>query len=243
MNRPRITSVEQLTHWRDELRTRRACWQQNGGREVRICTGAGCIASGSLRTKEALEQNLEEMGLREQWRIVGTGCMGPCFGGPVLMVEDIVYEHVRPEDTAQLVREHFLQGKIVERLTHRRPDGRHVARIGEIDFFKRQVKIVLRNCGEIDPTRIEDYIERDGYQALAKVLQQRNPDWVIETLRQSGLRGRGGAGFPTWRKWDAARRQADPIKYVVCNADEGDPGAFMDRSVLEGDPHSVIEGM
>ncbi|GIX02756.1 MAG: hypothetical protein KatS3mg112_1693 [Thermogutta sp.] len=243
MNRPRITSVEQLTQWRDELRTQRSSWQQNGGREVRICTGAGCIASGSLRTKEALEQNLAEMGIGEQWRIVGTGCMGPCFGGPVLMVEDIVYEHVRPEDTAQLVREHFLQGKIVERLTHRRPDGRHVARMEEIDFFKRQVKIVLRNCGEIDPTRIEDYIERDGYQALAKVLQHRNPDEVIETLRQSGLRGRGGAGFPTWRKWDAARRQADPIKYVVCNADEGDPGAFMDRSVLEGDPHSVIEGI
>ncbi|MBC7351799.1 MAG: FAD-dependent oxidoreductase [Thermogutta sp.] len=243
MNRPRITSVEQLTQWRDELRAQRSSWQQNGGREVRICTGAGCIASGSLRTKEALEQNLAETGIRDQWRIIGTGCMGPCFGGPVLMLEDIVYEHVRPEDTAQLVREHFLQGKIVERLTHRRPDGRHVARMDEIDFFKRQVKIVLRNCGEIDPTRIEDYIERDGYQALAKVLQQRNPDEVIETLRQSGLRGRGGAGFPTWRKWDAARRQANPIKYVVCNADEGDPGAFMDRSVLEGDPHSVIEGM
>ncbi|MGB9687505.1 FAD-dependent oxidoreductase [Thermogutta sp.] len=243
MNRPRITSVEQLSQWRDKLRTQRTSWQQNGGREVRICTGAGCIASGSLRTKEALEQNLVEMGIREQWRIIGTGCMGPCFGGPVLMVEDIVYEHVCPEDTAQLAREHFLQGKIVERLTHRRPDGRHVARIEEIDFFKRQVKIVLRNCGEIDPTRIEDYIERDGYQALAKVLQERDPDGVIETLRQSGLRGRGGAGFPTWRKWDAARRQTDPIKFVVCNADEGDPGAFMDRSLLEGDPHSVIEGM
>lgn len=241
--RNRIASPEELNSWRQNLQAARRTWVERGGREVRICTGAGCIASGSLETRKALEEILHETGLTERWQVIGTGCMGPCFGGPVLMVGDILYEHVRPEDAGQLVRDHLLQGKVVERLTHHRPDGRPVPRIQEIDFFKRQVKIVLRNCGEIDPTRIEDYIERDGYQALAEVLSRRDPKWVIDTLRESGLRGRGGAGFPTWRKWDAARLQSDPIKYVVCNADEGDPGAFMDRSVLEGDPHSVIEGM
>lgn len=241
--RNRITGPDDLHSWRESLRAARRAWVERGGREVRICTGAGCIASGSLETQKALEEHLHEANLAELWRVIRTGCMGPCFGGPVLVVGDVLYEHVRPEDAAQLVRDHLLQGKIVERLTHRRPDGRHVPRMQDMDFFKRQVKIVLRNCGEIDPTRIEDYIERDGYQALAEVLLRRDPKWTIDALRESGLRGRGGAGFPTWRKWEAARLQTDPIKYVVCNADEGDPGAFMDRSVLEGDPHSVIEGM
>ena len=159
------------------------------------------------------------------------------------MIDDVFYENVKPQDGSALVNEHVLRGQIVSRLTHRRPDGRKVANAAEMDFFKRQAKIVLRNCGVIDPQRIEDYIARDGYQALAKVVANNLPDEVIETMRVSGLRGRGGAGFPTWRKWKLTRESAGDVKFAVCNADEGDPGAFMDRSVLEGDPHSVIEGM
>jgi len=238
-----VSSIDELNAWRDRLLAERKREAELGVNELRICTGAGCIASGSLRTREEIEGQLRDRGLADRWRVVGTGCMGPCFGGPVIMVGDVVYERVRPEDAAAIVVEHLGQGRVVERLTHRRPDGRHVARLEEIDFFKRQVKIVLRNCGVIDPMRIEHYIERDGYQALAQVLSRKDPDSVIDALRESGLRGRGGAGFPTWRKWTFARQQTDAIKFVVCNADEGDPGAFMDRSVLEGDPHSVIEGM
>jgi len=241
--RHRISNASELIAWRERLLANRKRESDLGINELRICTGAGCIASGALRTREEIERQLQDRGLGGRWKIVGTGCMGPCFGGPVVMIGNIVYERVQPEDAASLVIEHLSQNRVVERLTHRRPDGRHVARMEEIDFFKRQVKIVLRNCGVIDPTRIEDYIERDGYQALARVLSEKNPDSVIECLRESGLRGRGGAGFPTWRKWSFARQQHNEVKFVVCNADEGDPGAFMDRSVLEGDPHSVIEGM
>lgn len=241
--RERIESVEQLEALRGHLRRERERRHEQGVGEVRVCTGAGCIASGSLETLSALQRHLEDRGLKDRWEIIGTGCIGPCYGGPVVIVGDVLYERVRAGDAYAVVTEHLAHGRIVDRLTHRRPDGRHVARIGDLDFFKRQVKIVLRNCGHIDPTRIEDYIERDGYRALAEVLLRKDPDWVIETLKESGLRGRGGAGFPTWRKWAFARQQPSEVKYVVCNADEGDPGAFMDRSVLEGDPHSVIEGM
>ena len=159
------------------------------------------------------------------------------------MIDDVFYEKLRPQDAKEIVSEHLGRGRVVERLTHKRPDGRAVANAVDMDFFRRQKKIVLRNCGLIDPQRIEDYIARDGYQALAKALTGNSPETVIETMRVSGLRGRGGAGFPTWRKWKFTREAPGEQKYVVCNADEGDPGAFMDRSVLEGDPHSVIEGM
>ncbi len=148
-----------------------------------------------------------------------------------------------PQDCASIVRDHLGKGNPVERLTHRRPDGRHVSQVSDIDFFRRQTKIVLSNCGRIDPQKIEDYIAENGYQALADVLGRRDPEAVLAELRASGLRGRGGAGFPTWRKWDFTRKAAGEEKFVVCNADEGDPGAFMDRSILEGDPHAIIEGM
>lgn len=241
--RNRVSNISDLTVWRDQLVAEQKRQSDLGIRELRICTGAGCIASGSLHTREEIVRQLQDRDLANRWKVISTGCMGPCFGGPVVMIGDVVYERVRPEDAATIVVEHLGQGKIVDRLTHRRPDGRHVAHLKDIDFFKRQVKIALRNCGVIDPGCIEDYIARDGYQALAEVLEKRDPDAVIETLRESGLRGRGGAGFPTWRKWAFARQQEAPTKFVVCNADEGDPGAFMDRSILEGDPHSVIEGM
>src|SRR5208282_6000509 len=193
--------------------------------------------------KQAIEAELQRCGAQGGVSIIGTGCLGPCSAGPTLKIDDVFYENVKPQDGSALVSEHILRGRIVSRLTHRRPDGRNVANAAEMDFFKRQSKIVLRNCGEIDPQRIEDYIARDGYQAFAKVVAGNSPGDVIETMRVSGLRGRGGAGFHTWKKWKMTRESVSDIKFAVCNADEGDPGAFMDRSVLEGDPHSVIEGM
>ncbi|MDY0169793.1 MAG: NADH-ubiquinone oxidoreductase-F iron-sulfur binding region domain-containing protein [Thermoguttaceae bacterium] len=239
----RIANVNALGQLCDALRARQTDLPAEGRKLVRLCMGASCIASGAQRVREAIEQELAAHGLDRQVEIVETGCMGPCSGGPVLVIGDVFYEQVQPEDAADLVSEHLGKGKMVNRLTHRRPDGRSVPHAGDMDFFKRQTKIVLRNCGQIDPRRIEDYIARDGYQALAKVLSADQPDQVLAELKASGLRGRGGAGFPTWRKWKFTREAAGDVKFVVCNADEGDPGAFMDRSVLEGDPHSIIEGM
>ena len=215
----------------------------NGVIPIRICMGASCIASGARRVQESLVEQLAEQGLSKKAEICEVGCLGPCSGGPVLVVGDVFYEHLRPQDCGELVRQHLGKGVIVDRLTHRRPDGRHISRMSEVDFFRRQTKLVLGKCGRIDPQRIDDYIGDDGYQALARVLAERNADTVLGELRKSGLRGRGGAGFPTWRKWDFTRKADGDAKFVVCNADEGDPGAFMDRSILEGDPHAVMEGM
>jgi NADH-quinone oxidoreductase subunit F len=238
-----IASIEQLNAVRDAARAEQAAQAAAGRKTIRLCAGAGCIASGSMALKSALECALAKCGLSDKVSIVGTGCLGPCSAGPVMVVDEVFYERLKPQDAAELVSEHLVRGRPVARLTHKRLDGRNVPHAKDIDFFKRQTKIVLRNCGIIDPTRIEDYIARDGYQALAKVLASKDADAVIGTMKASGLRGRGGAGFPTWMKWKVTRDQPGPLKHVVCNADEGDPGAFMDRSVLEGDPHSVIEGM
>ncbi len=242
-SRKRIANVEALGRLRETLQAEQSNLAADGHRKIRLCMGASCIASGAERLRDALEQELVARGLARQVEIVETGCMGPCSGGPVLVIDDVFYEHVQPEDAEELVAEHLIKGSRVDRLTHRRPDGRSVPHAADIDFFKRQTKIVLRNCGQIDPRRIEDYIARDGYQALAKVLSDGGSEHALAELKTSGLRGRGGAGFPTWRKWKFTREAAGERKYVVCNADEGDPGAFMDRSVLEGDPHSIIEGM
>jgi NADH-quinone oxidoreductase subunit F len=238
-----IANAKDLTILRDAIREEKAKQAAQGHKQIRICMGASCIASGALKVQAALERELAERQMEQRVSIVGTGCLGPCSGGPALMIDDVFYEKLSPQDAKEIVAEHLGRERIVERLTHKRPDGRAVATAVEMDFFRRQEKIVLRNCGQIDPQRIEDYIARDGYQALAKVLAENSPETVIETMRTSGLRGRGGAGFPTWRKWKFTREAPGEQKYVVCNADEGDPGAFMDRSVLEGDPHSVIEGM
>ena len=240
---PILATPQQLNELRDRVRSEQAAKKAAGHKLVRICMGAGCIASGAAQVKQSIEDELERRGIHDGVSVIGTGCLGPCSAGPTLMIDDVFYEDVKPQDGSSLVNEHILRGQIVSRLTHRRPDGRKVANAAEMDFFKRQAKIVLRNCGVIDPQRIEDYIARDGYQALAKVVSTNLPQEVIETMRVSGLRGRGGAGFPTWRKWKLTRESAGDTKFAVCNADEGDPGAFMDRSVLEGDPHSVIEGM
>ncbi len=238
-----IASVHELTSLRDALQAKIAAAQAKGCKQIRICLGASCIASGALKVKAALDKELSYRNMEEKVTIVGTGCLGPCSGGPAMMIDNVFYEHLTPQDAKDIVVNHIGRGKVVERLTHKRPDGRSVAIAADWDFYKRQKKILLRNCGVIDPQKIDDYIARDGYQALAKAVTQNDPAALIETMHVSGLRGRGGAGFPTWRKWKFTREAPGDKKFVVCNADEGDPGAFMDRSVLEGDPHSVIEGM
>jgi NADH-quinone oxidoreductase subunit F len=239
----RIANAQELSVLRETICRTKAERAAAGHKQIRLCMGAACIASGALRIKDALQEQLAERRMEDKVDIVETGCLGPCSAGPSLMIGEVFYEKLQPEDAAEIVAEHLAKGRVVERLAHKRPDGRTVSNAADMDFFKRQTKIVLRNCGVIDPQKIEDYIARDGYQALAEAIQRNQPEAVIDTLKTSGLRGRGGAGFPTWRKWSLTRQAVGELKYVICNADEGDPGAFMDRSVLEGDPHSVIEGM
>jgi len=213
-------------------------------KQILLCAGAGCIASGSLRLKKALELKIAEEKLDVE--VVETGCLGPCAQGPVIVVNpgQTFYEDLKVEDAADIVNEHLRKGKPVERLLPRdAKNNEPVLKQGDMDFFQKQTKIVLRNCGRIDPLKIGDYIAEEGYQALAKALTSMKPEEVIDQVKKSGLRGRGGAGFSTGMKWEFTRKAPGDVKYAICNADEGDPGAFMDRSVLEGDPHSVIEGM
>lgn len=238
-----IGNLTELTALRDSLCAKSASLSAEGHKQIRICLGASCIASGALNVKAALEKEINYREMQGKVTIIGTGCLGPCSGGPAVVIDDVFYEQLKPQDAKDIVVEHLGRGKVVERLTHKRADGRAVANMADMDFFKRQKKILLRNCGFIDPQDINQYIARDGYQALGKAVTQNDPEGVIETMHVSGLRGRGGAGFPTWRKWKFTREAKGDRKFVVCNADEGDPGAFMDRSVLEGDPHAVIEGM
>jgi len=208
---------------------------------VLLCSGSACQSSGALAVKQALVEALTAQGLMDEVQIVETGCMGPCELGPILLVypDGVYYVRVKAADVGEIVTEHFLKGRPVRRLlwTAPAPEPR------TIPFFARQKKIVLENCGQIDPEKIEEYIAVGGYEALAKVLTQMTPEEVIAEITKSGLRGRGGAGFPTGKKWQAVREAKGNPKYVICNADEGDPGAFMDRAILEGDPHSVLEGM
>lgn len=213
---------------------------------VLICGGAGCISSGCEDVKRALINELKGKGLDKEIKVVSTGCMGPCDSGPVMIIypDGVLYRKLKVGDVAEIVDRHLLKGEIVERLLYRSPATEEpVALYNDIDFFNKQVKIALRNTGLIDPMVIEEYIASDGYMALAKVLKEMTPDEVIREIQASGLRGRGGGGFPTGLKWKFAAKAKGSPKYVVCNADEGDPGAFMDRSVMEGDPHSVIEAM
>jgi NADH-quinone oxidoreductase subunit F len=213
---------------------------------VLTCGGTGCTASGSEGVLEALRKEIARRGLDTEVRLIQTGCRGFCAMGPVVMIypEGIFYCLVRPEDVPQLVEETLVKGRVVERLTYKEPaQHKAIPHYGEIPFYQKQLRIALRNCGMIDPENIEEYIARDGYAALSKVLTEMSPEEVLDVMKRSGLRGRGGAGFPTGMKWEFARRAQGKPKYVVCNADEGDPGAFMDRSIIEGDPHSLIEGM
>jgi NADH-quinone oxidoreductase subunit F len=211
-----------------------------------VCAGAGCVASGSLEVSAALRKSISAHGLDGEAQVIETGCLGPCAAGPVAVIypDGVFYNNVKPADADAIVGEHLLKGRVVERLVHRAPDsGQAIPGLGEIAFFNRQKRIILANCGVIDPLNIEEYMARDGYQALSKVLAGMTPEQVIDAVTKSGLRGRGGAGFPTGVKWRFTRQSSGDPKYVVMNGDEGDPGAFMDRSLLEGDPHAMIEGM
>ncbi len=211
-----------------------------------LCAGTGCVASGTTKVKTALEQELAKRGLAEEIKIVLTGCNGYCAEGPVMAVypEEIFYQKVTPEEVPMLVEEHFLKGRPYQKLMFREPEKKAaIPGMKDIPFFKHQVLRVLRNKGLIDPEKIEEYIARDGYQAAAKALTEMTPEEIIKTVKDSGLRGRGGAGFSTGLKWEFASKVPSEIKFMLCNGDEGDPGAFMDRSVMEADPHSVIEGM
>ncbi len=212
---------------------------------VLVCAGAACVSAGCKKVCEALKERLEEKGLENEVLVVETGCMGPCDLGPLMVIypEGTFYQKLTPEMAVNIVDEHILKGRIVKEYLYQPRDGEMIDAFADIDYFKRQTRIALRNTGVIDPEVIEEYIALDGFLALATALTKMKPDEVIDEVKKSDLRGRGGGGFPTGLKWSfAARSQADQ-KYVVCNADEGDPGAFMDRSILEGDPFSIIEAM
>lgn len=213
---------------------------------VLVCGGTGCTSSNSGLILEAFNKELEKQGLADEVKVVTTGCFGLCALGPVVIVypEGSFYSSVKVEDVPEIVSEHLLKGRIVTRLLYQETVAEdQIKSLNETDFYKKQVRVALRNCGIINPERIDEYIAYDGYQALAKCLTEYTPEQVIQIVTDSGLRGRGGGGFPTGRKWALTAPNNAPQKYVVCNADEGDPGAFMDRSILEGDPHSVIEAM
>ena len=211
-----------------------------------VCGGTGCRASESDAILENLQSTLAENNLDGEVQVVKTGCFGFCEKGPIVKVmpDNTFYTQVKPEDAKEIVAEHVIKGRKVNRLLYLDPENKeHVADSKHMGFYKKQIRIALRNCGFINPENIDEYISRDGYEALAKCITNMKPQEVIDEIKASGLRGRGGAGFPTGLKWEIASKNAADQKYVVCNADEGDPGAFMDRSVLEGDPHSVIEAM
>ena len=213
---------------------------------VLVCGGTGCTSSNSEKIIKEMELHLNKNGLQNEVKVVKTGCFGLCAQGPVMVVypEGSMYTMVRVEDVKAIVEEHLLKGRIVTRLLAGDAQNEDTSKsLENVDFFKKQLRIALRNCGVINPEVIDEYIAFDGYKALSKVLTEMTPEQVIDTVKKSGLRGRGGGGFPTGLKWEFAAKQQNDQKYVCCNADEGDPGAFMDRSVLEGDPHSVIEAM
>ena len=209
------------------------------------CGGTGCRASVSVRIVERLREEIAAAGMDNDVQVVVTGCFGFCEQGPIVKVipDNTFYTNVKPEDAEEIVKEHVVKGRKVTRLLYEDPDTKkHISDSKHMGFYQKQLRIALRNCGFINPENIDEYIARDGYEALAKVLQG-TPQEAIETVKKSGLRGRGGGGFPTGLKWEIASKSPGPEKYVVCNADEGDPGAFMDRSILESDPNSVIEAM
>ncbi len=213
---------------------------------ILVCGGTGCTSSGSLSVIAELEKELAANGLQDEIKVIQTGCFGLCALGPIMIVypEGSFYSRVTPEDMKEIVSEHLLKGRIVTRLLYQETVAEDTIKsLNETGFYKKQKRIALRNCGVIDPENINEYIAYDGYQALGKVLTEMTPDDVINIMKDSGLRGRGGGGFPTGLKWSFAKASVSDKKYVCCNADEGDPGAFMDRSVLEGDPHALIEAM
>ncbi|MCK4963834.1 MAG: NAD(P)H-dependent oxidoreductase subunit E, partial [Dehalococcoidia bacterium] len=237
-----LKSISELNSYRDLL------LRQSGQQEtcVRVCT-TGCRAHGALEVRDALVAEIKSLGLEERVEVRDTGCHGFCARAPLIAIDpdEIFYQEVTVEDVPDIVSMTLMKGELVERLLyHDTNNGGHtIPHAKRIPFYKSQTRNVLRNCGQIDPKNIRHYIARDGYAALANVLSGMSPEQVIETVSAAKLRGRGGAGFPTGSKWRFTRQAPSDSKYVICNADEGDPGAFMDRSIMEGDPHTVIEGM
>ena len=213
-------------------------------KHILVCRGTGCTSSKSPEIIENFRKIIKEKGIQNV-RVIQTGCFGLCAKGPIVIIrpEDTFYAMVTPDDCREIIERHIEKGEIVERLLCKDVDNTMVNRLDELNFYKKQKRIALKNCGIIDPEQIDEYIAFDGYKALEQVLTKMTPDEVINEVSESGLRGRGGAGFPTGKKWLFTKQAESDQKYVVCNADEGDPGAFMDRSILEGDPHSVLEAM
>lgn len=215
-------------------------------KNILVCGGTGCTSSKSPKIIEELEREIKEKHLENEVQVIKTGCFGLCAKGPIMIVYpgETFYTMVKPDDVPEIIEEHIVKGNVVERLLIKDTETEQLAHtLHELGFYQKQNRLALRNCGRINPENIDEYLAFDGYKALEKVLTEMTPDDVIDTMLKSGLRGRGGAGFPTGRKWAFAASQPKGQKYVCCNADEGDPGAFMDRSVLEGDPHSVLEAM
>ena len=212
---------------------------------VLVCGGTACCSSGGTSVVETFKKELEAAGLKEKVQVVVTGCLGFCEQGPIVKIlpQGTFYVQVKESDVKEIVAEHLVKGRVVQRLCYDPEQAKKLVAEANIPFYQKQYRIVLRNCGVIDPEKIEDYIARDGYKAIEKVLFEMTPEQVVEEILKSGLRGRGGAGFPTGMKWKFAQQQPKGQKYMVCNADEGDPGAYMDRSTLEGDPHSILEAM
>ena len=213
---------------------------------VLICGGTGCVSAGSDEVVRAFEEQLAKRSLSREIAVLRTGCLGPCAVGPIVIVypEGCYYKQVSAADVPEIVEQHLMGGRILKRLLYDESSGAQITKsLNYTDFYKKQQRVALRNCGIIDPESIAEYIAADGYQALAKCLTELQPEEVIQTVKDSGLRGRGGGGFPTGLKWEFASKNAAPQKHVICNADEGDPGAFMDRSILEGDPHCIVEAM
>ena len=213
-------------------------------KHILVCQGTGCTSSKSPQILENFKKIIKEKGI-ENVRVIKTGCFGLCAKGPIVIIrpEDTFYAMVTPEDCEEIIQSHIIEGKVVDRLLCKDIDGTKVTKLDDLTFYKKQKRIALKNCGVINPEDIDEYIAFDGYRALGRVLNEMSPEEVIEIIEKSGLRGRGGAGFPTGKKWRATKDAKGEKKYVVCNADEGDPGAFMDRSILEGDPHAVLEAM
>ena len=229
---------------RIELDLRKNTAADTREKHILVCQGTGCTSSKSPEILENFKKIIKEKNIKNV-RVIKTGCFGLCAKGPIVIIrpEDTFYAMVKPEDCEEIIESHILNGKIVERLLCKDIDGTKVQKLDELTFYKKQKRIALKNCGIINPEDIDEYIAFDGYRALSRVLLEMTPDEVIDIISKSGLRGRGGAGFPTGKKWKSTKEAKGDIKYVVCNADEGDPGAFMDRSILEGDPHSILEAM
>ena len=245
MKKISLKEVEDIRYTkREELDLRVNGAYEGKERHILVCRGTGCTSSNSPEILEEFNRLIKEKGI-ENVRVILTGCFGLCSKGPIVIVrpDDTFYFHVKPEDCQEIIEKHILGGEKVQRLLCKDVDGKIYERLDDLPFYKKQLRIALKNCGVINPENIEEYIAFDGFKALEKVLTSMTQDEVIQEILDSGLRGRGGAGFPTGKKWGFVKIEEEKEKYVVCNADEGDPGAFMDRSILEGDPHSVIEAM